>query len=109
MGKVTWPERLYALDVSRALASLAVVLYHWVHFAFDEGINESYQADYSMSDQPLFSILGLFYQKGSYGVDYFFLLSGFIFYWIWKILDTAILQIVPLAFRHFSDRGSTTT
>ena len=26
------PNRLYALDVSRGFASLAVVLWHWQHF-----------------------------------------------------------------------------
>jgi peptidoglycan/LPS O-acetylase OafA/YrhL len=76
-----WPKRLYALDVSRAFASLAVVLWHWRHFAVK---GYSLPGDFSENKLPLYNILRLFYENGGTGVDYFFLLSGFIFFWLYK-------------------------
>ena len=33
---------------------------------------------------PLYGMLRLFYEKGYIGVGYFFLLSGFIFFWLYQ-------------------------
>lgn len=76
-----WPNRLYALDVSRGFAALAVVLWHWQHFAYK---GTSLSQDFVRENQPLYEILRLFYEKGAMGVQYFFLLSGFIFFWLYR-------------------------
>lgn len=76
-----WPHRLYLLDISRGIASLSVVLWHWNHFAFEKHILSK---DFILENQPLYYVLKIFYEKGYTGVDYFYLLSGFIFFWLYK-------------------------
>ena len=73
-----WPQRLILLDLSRGLASLAVVLWHWQHFAWGFGADP---ATFDRKTQPFFAALRPFYAQGEYAVYYFFLLSGFIFFW----------------------------
>ncbi|KHD08030.1 hypothetical protein PN36_08110 [Candidatus Thiomargarita nelsonii] len=82
MSNNDWPKRLYALDVSRGIAALAVVLWHWQHFAYK---GNSLSQDFLRENQPLYDILRLFYEKGGMGVQYFFLLSGFIFFWLYSV------------------------
>ena len=77
-----WPKHLYALDVSRGVAALSVVLWHWQHFAYK---GNALSQNFIREDQPLYHVLRLFYEKGSMGVDYFFLLSGFIFFWLYRV------------------------
>ena len=81
MNNGSWPKHLYALDVSRGLAALSVVLWHWQHFAYQ---GTSLPGDFVREAQPLYGIFRLFYEKGAMGVEYFFLLSGFIFFWRYK-------------------------
>ncbi|MGB0714174.1 MAG: acyltransferase family protein [Gammaproteobacteria bacterium] len=80
MTSAHWPQRLTALDVSRGVAALSVVLWHWQHFAYS-GVSPA--SDFERSDQPLYAPLRLFYEHGDMGVDYFFILSGFIFHWLY--------------------------
>ena len=76
-----WPDRLYALDVSRGVAALSVVIWHWQHFAYQGG---ALTKGFEQNTLPLFSLLQLFYEMGHAGVQYFFLLSGFVFFWLYK-------------------------
>ena len=75
MKNKRWPTHLFAIDISRSIAALAVVIWHWQHFAHKSLLIE---------EQPLYNVLRLFYEKGSLGVSYFFILSGFIFFWLYK-------------------------
>jgi peptidoglycan/LPS O-acetylase OafA/YrhL len=76
----SWPSRLCALDVSRGIASLAVILWHWQHFAFN---GDAPPANLDRTSQPFYGVLKIFYENGTEGVTYFFLLSGFIFFWVY--------------------------
>lgn len=80
LSQTHWPKHLYALDVSRGFAALAVILWHWQHFAYTgHALPENFQRE----SQPLYGLLRLWYDNGHLGVDYFFLLSGFIFFWLY--------------------------
>ena len=83
MNNRIWPKRLFALDVSRGLAALGVVLWHWQHFAYNTGIG-AIDSSFDRTQQPLYAIFRLFYEEGEKGVGYFFVLSGFIFFWLYK-------------------------
>ena len=74
-----WPRRLFALDLSRAVAAFFVVLWHWSHFYF---VGDHLPKTFRYSHEPLASFLKIPYEKGGWAVDYFFLLSGFVFFWL---------------------------
>ncbi|MDF1860320.1 MAG: acyltransferase [Verrucomicrobiales bacterium] len=77
----SWPKRLFSLHISRGIAALAVVVWHWEHFA-----DSSYARPENLdkSAYPFHSFLKVFHEKGYFGVSYFFLLSGFIFFWLYR-------------------------
>lgn len=81
MRTFNWPNRLYTLDISRAIASLAVIICHWSHFCYQGTIlNE----ELPIENFPFYKTLKLFYlHGGGGGVQYFFMLSGFVFFWIY--------------------------
>jgi peptidoglycan/LPS O-acetylase OafA/YrhL len=75
------PPRLVNLDFSRGLASLAVVLWHWQHFAF---IGAYAPQGFRIDQQPFYSFLQPFYHKtATIAVPFFFTLSGFVFFWLY--------------------------
>jgi peptidoglycan/LPS O-acetylase OafA/YrhL len=60
--------RLHLLDALRGIAALAVVFWHWQHFG---------------AGRPLETLFWPFYHGGGHAVEFFFLLSGAIFYWLY--------------------------
>ena len=76
------PKHLYLLDILRGLASLAVVVWHYQHFFYvaPGKISE----EFTRSSQPFYFILSPLYNNGSDAVQLFFVLSGFVFYFIYS-------------------------
>jgi peptidoglycan/LPS O-acetylase OafA/YrhL len=72
-------RHLHSLDFARGIAALAVVLWHWQHFFFNGPVPGAFQRE----EQPFYSVLFLFYEKGWFAVDFFFALSGFVFFWLY--------------------------
>jgi peptidoglycan/LPS O-acetylase OafA/YrhL len=57
-----------------------IVLFHWQHFFYD-GAAQS--ADFDRWSQPYYSAIKPLYEQGIYAVDFFFSISGFIFFWLY--------------------------
>lgn len=75
------PTYLHLLDVVRGIAALSVVLWHWQHFFFAQGV---LPVGFDRAGQPLYAPLRLFYEHGGLAVDLFFSISGFVFFWLYS-------------------------
>ncbi|MET3879055.1 peptidoglycan/LPS O-acetylase OafA/YrhL [Chitinophaga sp. OAE865] len=75
------PQHFYALDAIRGIAAIIVVLYHWQFFYY---ANDTWvQGGFEKTALPFYIYLQAFYNDGMVAVDLFFLLSGFIFFWLY--------------------------
>ncbi|MEZ5571603.1 MAG: acyltransferase [Halioglobus sp.] len=74
------PSRFFSLDVLRGTLTFFIIFFHWQHFFYDGG---TVSADFVRTSQPLYAILTPLYTQGIYAVDFFFSLSGFIFFWLY--------------------------
>ena len=74
-------ERLYLLDFARAIAASCVVLLHYQHF-YSSDYNQ--QLNFVKNLQPFYNILEIFYEFGTVAVQFFFILSGFIFFMFYR-------------------------
>lgn len=73
-------KRFYSLDVLRGFAALSVVFWHWQHFFY----TGTKLGDFNVLNLPLSKYLMILYSNGWLAVDLFFLISGFIFYWLYS-------------------------
>lgn len=80
-SSLTPPKHFYALDAIRGIAAMIVVLYHWQFFYY---ANDTWVQDgFDKTALPFYSSLSAVYTDGMVAVDLFFLLSGFIFFWLY--------------------------
>lgn len=81
-------SKLLGLEILRFIAAVAVLFWHYQHFAFvaDRPV------DFVTEAQPLYGVFAVFYRYGFYGVQVFWSISGFIFFWKYRaaIADGAI-------------------
>ena len=75
------PKHLYGLDICRGIAACAVVFWHWQHF-FMKGSQLPQEFDRAV--QPLYSLFSPLYENGHLAVPFFFQLSGFVFFWLYR-------------------------
>tara|TARA_B110001452_G_scaffold227365_1_gene202224 strand:+ start:170 stop:1228 length:1059 start_codon:yes stop_codon:yes gene_type:complete len=70
-------KKFYTIELIRFFSSLSVILYHYkIGFAWDKG----YVSSANLSETlPFYEFISLFYHYGYYGVQIFFLISGFVF------------------------------
>jgi peptidoglycan/LPS O-acetylase OafA/YrhL len=72
--------RLRSLDGLRGIAAFSVVLWHWQHFYTLDGPARHI---WRVADEPFSLLLRPFYVLGWAAVDIFFVLSGFVFFWLY--------------------------
>ena len=73
-------RHIQTLDAARSIAALAVVCYHWRNLQPKSWVN----LDQFGSGLPFFSVLRPIYQNGWIGVDFFFILSGFVMFKVYR-------------------------
>lgn len=78
-------ERFYLLDISRGVAAVAVAIFHYKLFYAYNLSSENFVSE----NQPFYDYIKLIYEYGWIAVQFFFLLSGFIFFKLYlkKIKD----------------------
>jgi peptidoglycan/LPS O-acetylase OafA/YrhL len=69
-------DKLIGLELLRFTSAMAVLLFHYRHFVRMAGVEAI-----SLADAPLYSTLWLFYDYGQFGVEVFWAISGYIFFW----------------------------
>lgn len=70
-------EKMLGLEIIRFISAIAVLLFHYKNFTY-VGLH---QIEPRAEALPHHDILWFFYKYGNYGVQAFWTLSGFIFYW----------------------------
>jgi peptidoglycan/LPS O-acetylase OafA/YrhL len=71
------PTHYYSIDFGRGLAALVVLVWHYQHFFFATAGAGS--PNIARSNQPFYFALKPFYTDGWYAVQYFWMISGFVF------------------------------
>ena len=75
-------DKLIGLEIVRFMAAFAILIWHYQHFAYFK----DKPVDFFLELQPFFSNLSYLYMYGNYGVQIFWCVSGFIFFWKYKDL-----------------------
>jgi peptidoglycan/LPS O-acetylase OafA/YrhL len=70
-------SKILGLEFIRFVSALAILVWHYQHFSF----LGSEAVDFSQSTQPLYFILEPMYRYGYFGVQIFWCISGYIFFW----------------------------
>jgi len=73
-------NKLLGLEVVRFISALSVLVWHYQHFFYIAGK----PTNFIREQQPLYFFLSLFYDYGHYGVQVFWCISGFIFFWKYR-------------------------
>lgn len=87
-GEAIAPEsKLLGLEIIRFTCALSVLLWHYRHFYSISG-----SPDFVQSAQPLYKLFAPFFDYGLFGVQLFWGISGFIFFWKYgaAIADRAV-------------------
>lgn len=70
-------SRIAGIELLRFGAAVSVLLWHFQHFVNPTGLGP---ADFVRSEQPFYWLLSPFYLHGAQGVEMFWTISGFIFF-----------------------------
>jgi peptidoglycan/LPS O-acetylase OafA/YrhL len=69
--------KIVGIELLRFASAVAVLVFHYQHFAY----GGKAVAEFVAQKQPFYPLLKLFYDSGFYGVQVFWCISGFIFFW----------------------------
>lgn len=73
-------HKLLGLEVLRFLSAVSVLLWHYKHFSFVADAPTNYVS----ANQPFYALLRPFYDAGFFGVQVFWCISGYIFFWKYR-------------------------
>ena len=68
-------EKLLGIELLRFFASLSILIWHFQHFSIFS------KDEFVKTEQPFYEYLALFYDHGDWGVQLFWCVSGFIFFY----------------------------
>ena len=93
-------NRIITLDLLRTSAALIIVIYHYQHFSY-------YQSEpfyfFEYSKLPFFDNLIILYNNGYLAVYFFFVLSGFIFYYVYfESIEKGYVKFKTFFIKRFS-------
>ena len=74
------PNKLLGLEIIRFISSLSILFWHYQYFSYIADRHENFAA----ASQPFYSIFRIFYNFGNHGVQVFWCISGFIFFWKYR-------------------------
>lgn len=73
-------SKLIGLEVVRFFSALSVLIWHYQHFFYVA----NKPTNFIRENQPFYDFLRVFYNYGYYGVQVFWCISGFIFFWKYR-------------------------
>lgn len=73
-------DRLIGIEAIRFVSAVAVLFWHYQHFSFVADAPVGFER----ARQPFYSVFAPFYDFGNHGVEIFWCLSGFIFFWKYR-------------------------
>ena len=73
-------NKLLGLELIRFISAFGVLIWHYQHFSFVADRPENFHRE----QQPFYLFLDLFYNFGGSGVQIFWCISGFIFFWKYR-------------------------
>lgn len=80
-GDRVYPQRFWLLDNLRGMASLSVVIFHYQHFYFSAP--GTLPTSFDRSALPFYGFLCPLYNMGYNAVQLFFVISGFVFFFVY--------------------------
>jgi peptidoglycan/LPS O-acetylase OafA/YrhL len=95
------------IELLRFICAFVILVWHYQHFFYT---GTSLAVDFQQEVQPFYHVLSLFYQKGLFAVQFFWVISGFIFFWkynqivherkvsLWKFIVLRFSRLYPLHF-----------
>ena len=76
-AKASDDDKILGVELLRFACACAVLVFHYKHFAYVGAA----PTHFDPSTQPFYPLLQFLYTQGFYGVEVFWCISGFIFYW----------------------------
>lgn len=74
-------QRFMLIDILRGLAALAVLVWHYQHFYYQ---SLTFSVLTSRDIQPFYSFLKPLYERGLWAVELFWVISGFVFFAVYR-------------------------
>jgi peptidoglycan/LPS O-acetylase OafA/YrhL len=73
-------KKISSVELLRFVSSLMVLIWHYQQFYLPINfLSETQLLINGKSNQPFYDLLNLFYEYGHYGVEFFFIISGYVF------------------------------